>query len=292
MINRPSGTAEGIAYMRYYESLRPPAQRICNDYLAYHFMAWWVKAAALACRPLPTAFMDWAFERKGKGVSGYIAVRTRMFDEYVLKGAAEGASQYVVMGAGLDSRAYRFADQLAGVRIFEVDHPSSQAAKKQRVIKHFGKLPSHVRYVPVDFTRDDLLDRLSNAGYEPGLPTLFTLEGVVMYLDVNSVLNTLSFIHENSGSASSVIFDYVYLAALDGRIKNRVITHMNSLKWIFHEPILFGIEQGEAESFLRANGFKRAEDYPPQRLYELFLKPAAPERPISDVYAIAVGYKD
>ena len=291
MINRSSGTAEGIAYMRYYESLRPPAQRICNDYLAYHFMAWWVKAAALACKPLPAAFMDWAFERKGKGVSGYIAVRTRMFDEYVLKEAAAGASQYVVMGAGLDSRAYRFADQLSGIKIFEVDHPSSQAAKKQRVIKHFGKLPSHVRYVPVDFTRDDLLDRLSNAGYETGLPTLFTLEGVVMYLDANSVLNTLSFIRENSGAASSVIFDYVYLAALDGRIRNRVITHMNSLKWIFHEPILFGIEKGEAESFLRASGFKRAEDYPPQRLYELFLKPAAPERPISDVYAIAVGYK-
>ena len=292
MINRSSGTAEGIAYMRYYESLRPPAQRICNDYLAYHFMAWWVKAAALACKPLPIAFMDWAFERKGKGVSGYIAVRTRMFDEYVLKGAAAGASQYVVMGAGLDSRAYRFADQLAGVRIFEVDHPSSQAAKKQRVIKHFGKLPSHVRYVPVDFTRDDLLDRLSNAGYETGLSTLFTLEGVVMYLDADSAANTLSFIRENSGTASSVIFDYVYLAALDGRIKNRVITHMNSLKWIFHEPILFGIEKGEAESFLRASGFKRAEDYPPRRLHELFLKPTAPERPISDVYAIAVGYKN
>jgi O-methyltransferase involved in polyketide biosynthesis len=89
-----------------------------------------------------------------------------------------------------------------------------------------------------------------------------------------------------------VIFDYVYLAALDGRIKNRVITHMNSLKWIFHEPMLFGIEKGEAESYLRASGFKRAEDYPPRRLQELFLRPAAPERAISDVYAIAVGYKN
>jgi len=225
------------------------------------------------------------------GISGFIAVRTRMFDEYVLKGAAEGAGQYVVMGAGLDSRPYRFADKLAGIKIFEVDHPSSQAAKKQRVSKHFGKLPSHVRYVPVEFTRDNLLDCLSNAGYEPGLPTIFTLEGVVMYLDGNSVVNTLSFIRENSGASSSVIFDYVYQAALDGRIKNRVVTHMNSLKWIFHEPILFGIEKGEAESFLRASGFNRAEDYPCRRLYDLFIKPVALERPISDIYAIAVGYK-
>jgi methyltransferase (TIGR00027 family) len=180
MINRPSGTAEGIAYMRYYESLRPPAQRICNDYLAYNFMAWWVKAAALVCRPFPASFMDWAFEKKGSGIFGFIAVRTRMFDDYVLKGAAGGARQYVVMGAGLDSRAYRFAAELAGVKIFEVDHPSSQAAKKQRVSKYFGELPPHVHYVPVDFTRDSLRDCLGKAGYDPALPTLFTMEGVVM----------------------------------------------------------------------------------------------------------------
>jgi O-methyltransferase involved in polyketide biosynthesis len=89
-----------------------------------------------------------------------------------------------------------------------------------------------------------------------------------------------------------VIFDYVYLAALDGRIKNRVIIHMNSLKWIFHEPVLFGIEKGEAVSFLRASGFDRAEDYPCSRLHDMYLKTAAPDRRISDIYAIAVGMKD
>ena len=292
MIDRPSGTAEGIAYMRYYESLRPPSQRICNDYLAYHFMAWWVKLAALVSRPFPATFMDWAFEKKGMGISGFIAVRTRMFDDYVLKGAAAGARQYVVMGAGLDSRAYRFADELAGVKIFEVDHPSSQAAKKQRVIKYFGKLPSHVHYVPVDFTRDDLRECLSNAGYDPALPAIFTMEGVLQYLDEHSAVSTLTTIREYSGAGSSVIIDYVYLAALDGRIKNRVITHMKTLKWIFHEPMLFGIEKGEAVSFLRACGFDRAEDYPDRRLYELYFKAAVPERRISDVYAIAVGFKD
>lgn len=291
MKNRPSGTAEGIAFMRCYESLRPPAQRICNDYLACHFMAWWVKLAALACRPFPTAFMDWAFEKKGMGISGFIAVRTRMFDDYVLKRAAAGARQYVVMGAGLDSRAYRFADELAGVKTFEVDHPSSQAAKKQRVSKFLGKLPSHVHYVPVDFTRDNLRDCLGNAGYDPALPTIFTMEGVVMYLDADSAANTLAFIRENSGAGSSVIFDYVYLAALDGRIKNRVITHMNTLQWLFHEPVLFGIEKGDAESYLRACGFDRAEDYPDRRLHDLYFKTAAPERRISDIYAIAVGFK-
>ncbi|HWQ89095.1 MAG TPA: class I SAM-dependent methyltransferase [Desulfitobacteriaceae bacterium] len=290
MKNRASGTAEGTNYMRYYESLRPPEKRICNDYLAYHFMAWWVKAAALICRPFPPVFMDWAFEKKGSGVSGFLAVRTRLFDDYVLKRVGEGVRQYVILGAGLDSRAYRFADQLAGVKTFEIDHPFSQTVKKERVTRYFGKLPAHVDYVPLDFTHDDMLTCLKNAGYDPGLPTVFTLEGVVMYLDEGSVRKTLTFIREYCGSGSSVMFDYVYAAALNGRLKSRIISHMNSLQYIFNEPILFGIEQGEAESFLRTLGFIRAEDFSPRRLYELYLKPLVPERTISDVYAIAAGY--
>jgi len=79
---------------------------------------------------------------------------------------------------------------------------------------------------------------------------------------------------------------------LDGRIQNRVITHMNSLKFIFHEPILFGIEKGYAVSFLQNLGYDRAEDFPPGRLYDLYLKNIAPERTISDIYAIAAGYID
>lgn len=290
MKNRTSGTAEGTAYMRYFESQRPSGQRICNDYLAYHFMAWWVKLAALICHPFPLAFMDWAFEKKGKGVSGFLAVRTRLFDDYVLKRAGEGIRQYVILGAGLDSRAYRFADQLPGVRIFEVDHPLSQAVKKQRAAK-LSRLSGQVHYVPVDFTKDDMLTCLINAGYDPNLPTVFTLEGVVMYLDEVSVRKTLSVIQEHSGAGSSVMFDYVYAAALDGRLKSRVISHMNSLQYIFNEPVLFGIERGEVESFLRSIGFDRTEDYSPRRLYELYLKPLVPERAISDVYAVAAGYK-
>ncbi|OPX86793.1 MAG: hypothetical protein A4E53_02825 [Pelotomaculum sp. PtaB.Bin104] len=67
---------------------------------------------------------------------------------------------------------------------------------------------------------------------------------------------------------------------------------MNSLKYIFNEPVLFGIEKGEAENFLRSLGFDRAEDYPSWRLHEFYIKPMVPERPISDVFAIATAYKD
>lgn len=291
MKNRASATAEGIAYMRYYESLRPVEQRICNDYLAYSFSAWWVKLAAMLCSPFPLSFMDWAMEQKGVGVSGFIAARTRAFDDFVLNEMRAGAKQYVILGAGLDSRAYRFADDMENVKVFEVDHPLSQAVKKERVLKHFGSLPDHVHYVPVDFTKDNLLSALQSAGYDTALQTVFTFEGVTMYLNESSVKETLSFILEHSGLSSAVLFDYVYGEALNGRMKNKVITHMNNLKFIFHESINFGIGMGLAEGFLRTIGFDLAEDFPPDKLYDLYLKPISPNRTISDVYALALGRK-
>lgn len=291
MKNLSSGTAEGVAYMRHYESQRPVSTRICFDDLAYPFMAWWTRLAVNLSRLFPTRFMDRAFEKKGTGISGYMAVRTRLFDDFVLRSAADGCLQYVILGAGLDSRAYRFKDELAGIRIFEVDHPASQSVKKKRVEKHFGALPPHVSYVPVDFTVDDLLSCLEEAGYDPGLPTLFTLEGVLMYLPEAAVRETLGFVVQHTGAGSRVMFDYVYAAALDGRIQSKVIRHMNSLKFVFNEPILSGIQEGQAEQLLLGLGFERAEDFSPAKLYDLYLKPVVPERAISEVYAIAAGYK-
>ena len=149
-----------------------------------------------------------------------------------------------------------------------------------------------MRYVPVDFTRERLCDCLTRAGYDADLPTVFTMERVTMYLPEAAVRETLSLISANSGPGSSLMMDYVYQAALDGRIKSRVISHMNSLQFIFNEPILFGIEYGQAEPFLLSLGYDRAQDYPPERLHDLYLRPITPQRPISDVYAIAAGYKD
>jgi len=290
--NMASGTAEGVAYMRYYESLRPAGQRICDDYLAYHLMAWWAKAAAWLTRPFPRGFMDWAFEKKGRGTSGFMAVRTRLFDDFVVEGIAAGARQYVILGAGLDSRAYRFERQLQGIPVIEVDHPLSQNVKKERVKKYFGRLPQHVRYVGIDFSREGLLEGLARGGYDPRLPTVFTIEGVTMYLPEAAVRETLSLLSHHCGAGSRLMLDYVYQAALDGRIKSRIISHMNSLKFIFNEPILFGIDYHQAEPFLLSLGFDRAEDFPPDKLHRLYLQPVTPQRPISDVYALVAGYKD
>ena len=286
----PSGTAEGLAYLRYRETLRPPEEMICNDYLAYRFASWWTRMTAVMTQPLPNSLVEWSLELQGRGVVGFIAARTRMFDDYVEQQIADGIQQFVILGAGLDSRAYRFAKQLRGKKTFEVDHPITQIEKKSRVTAVFKGLPYDIRYVPVDLMRDDLLMGLLQAGYDPTLRTLFTLEGVAMYLDEATVRKTLSSVAANSGPGSSLIFDYVYLAAIDGRILGRAIKHMNYLQYWFDEPVLSGIEAGEAENFVRSCGFEQVEEFTPQRLYDMYFRTVVPNRPMSDLFAVIVAH--
>lgn len=282
----PSGTAEGLAYLRYRETLRPPEEMICNDYLAYHFASWWTRMAAVFLQPLPNNMIEWALEQQGHGVVGFIAARTRMFDDFVEQQLDDGIQQFVILGAGLDSRAYRYAARLQGIPTFEVDHPLTQAEKKSRVATVFDRLPDHIHYVPVDLMRDDLLQGLLKAGYDPSLRTLFTMEGVAMYLDESTVRRILTFAHSHSGPGSSLIFDYVYLAAIDGRILGQAIKHMNFLQYWFDEPVLSGVEAGEAEKYVASCGFSQVEEFTPQRLYDIYFKTVVPHRPMSDLFAV------
>ena len=106
--------------------------------------------------------------------------RILYYDKCVGDALASGIRQYVILGAGFDSRPYRLAGP--GCKVFEVDHPATGRVKRQRVAKA-GLDASDVTWVGVDFLRQDTRQRLVAEGLDPGLPTLFTWEGVTMYLD-------------------------------------------------------------------------------------------------------------
>lgn len=106
---------------------------------------------------------------------GYIACRTRFFDDSVRMALAEGVTQVVLLGAGYDSRPLRVAGQ--GVRYFEVDHPATQADKRRRL------LAPDVTYVGSDLTHDDFPGALRRSGYDGARPSIILAEGLTMYLD-------------------------------------------------------------------------------------------------------------
>ncbi len=117
----------------------------------------------------------------------YLAARTSFFDRTVVGAIDRGVRQVVVGAAGYDGRAFRYAKP--GVSWFEVDHPATQRDKLER-LQRLGIAAPHVRFVEADFTRDQVADRLRAAGLEAGVPSLFLLEGVAVYLEP-AVLETV-----------------------------------------------------------------------------------------------------
>src|SRR5512143_3016013 len=141
--SQSSLTAAGIAIMRAVESERPADKRICYDPFArrfgpgwlYYFMRFFIRSG----------YAEW----RGPGVNGFLAARDRYIDDVLRNSLKEALQQLVILGAGYDSRAYRF--DVAGLKVFEVDHPATQADKLAKLQIIFGKIPEHVTYVPVDF---------------------------------------------------------------------------------------------------------------------------------------------
>jgi methyltransferase (TIGR00027 family) len=136
----------------------------------------------------------------------FISIRTRFAEDALAGAYAQGVRQLVVLGAGLDTYAYRKALP-DGLRVFEVDHPATQAFKRERLAAAHIEMPSSLSYVPVDFERDTCGDRLSVAGFDPNARTFVTWLGVIPYLTEQAIWSTLNYISKLPGGAE-VVFDY------------------------------------------------------------------------------------
>jgi methyltransferase (TIGR00027 family) len=135
-----------------------------------------------------------------------IALRTAAIDAAVRDAIAIGATQLVILGAGYDGRAWRMPE-LAGVRVFEVDHPATQGDKRA----HLSELPAaigQVAFVSIDFERESLDAVLERAGHDRSLPTCWIWEGVVMYLTRDAMRATLADVAGRSAPGSTLIVNY------------------------------------------------------------------------------------
>jgi methyltransferase (TIGR00027 family) len=150
-----------------------------------------------------------------------VVPRTVAIDEAV---RARTAPQLVILGAGLDGRAWRMAE-LAGIEAYEVDHPASQRDKRERVAER-PPLARSLRYVPVDFERDRLGDALAAAGHQRSVATAWLWEGVVPYLAKADVMSTVAAIAERSAPGSCLIVNYQTpaVSAVLGRLVARAMS--------------------------------------------------------------------
>ena len=147
----------------------------------------------------------------------YLDARTRFFDRVVVGAIGRGVRQIVLGAAGYDGRAFRYAKR--GVRWFEVDHPATQHDKQERLAR-LGLATRQVRYVPADFARDPVADRLTAVGLDPGQPSLFLLEGVAVYLEPAVLERVLRQFRQVAGSGSRLAIS-VSTASADGEARSR-----------------------------------------------------------------------
>jgi methyltransferase (TIGR00027 family) len=242
--DQSSITAMGIAVNRAFESSKPPGERICYDPLARHFVN-------PALYQILKFFLVLGYaERRGPGVQAFLALRERYIDDYMQECLDAGIEQLVILGAGFDSRAYRFESLRGRVQVFEVDHPATQRVKLEKLKKLLGALPDYVIYVPIDFDQERLGERLCASGYDKRLKTLFIWQGVTYYLTPEAIDDTLAFVAKNSGRGSSIIFDYMYASALSARHKRGEVASMQRYRGITGEGLTFGIEEGAIDEFL------------------------------------------
>jgi methyltransferase (TIGR00027 family) len=133
--------------------------------------------------------------------------RSRIAEDALSRAVERGVRQIVILGAGLDTFALRNPHSLRHIRIYEVDHPATQAGKRERLAEAQIALPPWLVFAPVDFERDDLGEKLAAAGFERNAPAFFTWLGVVPYLTQDVIGRTLDYI--SSIQNSEVVFDYM-----------------------------------------------------------------------------------
>ena len=198
--------------------------------------------------------------------------RVKHMDGVLRKEIAAGAQQVVILGAGFDSRAYRFADRLAGTPTFEVDHPVTASVKRARVRRIFGALPRHVRYIDADLNvNGQLEERLPAAGYRSELRTLVIWSGVTPYIPEEGVDAVLRWLVTGAAPGSSIVFDYAYREAVEGTAFFYGAPQLRQRVGEAGEPLRFGVARGGMEAFVTGRGLELLSDLGPEQLEQRYL---------------------
>ncbi len=211
-------------------------------------------------------------EARGRGQSSFRAfmvVRSRFAEDELAAAIARGASQYVILGAGLDTFAYRNPYSPAQLRVFEVDHPATQAWNKKRLAVGGIAIPPSLAFAPVDFEKQSLAAELAAAGFDASRVTFFAWLGVTPYLTETAMRSTLEFI-ASCAQGSGVVFDYV-----------RSKRHMGLLGWLAYErlarrvaragePFRLLLDPKQLTAQMQGLGFTHFEDLGSEELNALY----------------------
>jgi methyltransferase (TIGR00027 family) len=247
---RRSGTADRVAIRRASHALcdrpliftDPLAMRILSEEGA-------ARAREEAAEPEQQPWL--------RGLRMFLGVRSRFAEEELAKAVEQGVRQYVVLGAGLDTFAYR--NPFPNLRVFEVDHPATQAWKRERLQHGQIAIPDSMRFAPIDFERDTLAHGLDAAGFRTEEPAFFSWLGVVPYLTRDAALATLGFIG-GLLRGTGVVFDYAIPPESMGEAERQAFDVLAERVARAGEPFRLFFDPEPLPAELQALGFTKIED--------------------------------
>jgi methyltransferase (TIGR00027 family) len=252
------------------EQSEPPGRRLVDDDLAARFLPaptrWLVTATPPA---LMRRLMMAAMERDGSGLWANMTCRKRYIADKVTQ-ALDSIDAVVVLGAGLDTLAYRLARR-SDIPIFEVDQPVNIERKAAAVRRVLGTIPSSVHLVPLDFERDDVLTALAERGYRADYRTFFVWEAVTQYLTAGAIHATLESLRP-AAPGSRLVFTYVRRDFIDGvnfyRAK-QLYRRFRQRQQLWR----FGLQPAEVAAFLDGHGWRLVEQLGPEQIVQRYVEP-------------------
>ena len=179
---------------------------IFADHYALRMLPWFWRLAIV--NPLLNRLVVEGLLGVFKPIHTENVLRLRYAEDRLDDAIAEGVGQYVILGAGFDTFTLRRADISDRLRVFELDHPATQRAKRHRLLKLGVELPTNLALVPIDFEADSLAAALSDAGFDTARPTFFSWLGVTYYLTAEAVRQTLRRAADCAAPGSLLLLDY------------------------------------------------------------------------------------
>jgi methyltransferase (TIGR00027 family) len=250
--DQPSGTAFRVAMRRAaHQVLDRPL--VLDDPIALRIIG---PQRAEAIRADPRRY-DSGF---GRALRLFLVARSRCAEDALARAVAAGVRQYVVLGAGLDTFAYRNPFPPGTLRVFEVDHPATQAWKLDLLARTRIAVPDSVTHVPVDFAAQELGAELSAAGFRADTPTFFSWLGVSMYLERERVLAVLDWIARSTPPGGGIVFDYAVSGASLNLFERLVFWLMARRVAAVGEPWRARFEPRELVEHMRRNGYGEVHD--------------------------------
>jgi methyltransferase (TIGR00027 family) len=286
---KPSQTAAWVAAARSLGQLLPKDERLAYDPYGVAFLTGPVRGLSelLLSRPLLFSLLM-SRSRSLRSFMWWMQLRTRALDDILLEFIASGGRQVLLLGAGYDCRAVRFAHLLKEANVFEVDHPSTQGHKRNIVAA--AQLKSPARYVAWDFERDGLSGlgaRLNQEGLSRSHRLLTIWEGVTMYLSESAIASTFDLMAKLGAKGSWLAFTYIDRRAIDAPDGEQKLTQR--LVRGVGEPHRFGWEPCALAGWLAEHRYVRMWDHSDRELARRHLTPLAAEHFEAEVRHVAVA---